>query len=137
MIKSLKLQKPLSVLLALLMFFSSVGIISASASDNEDEGIVPYFSTISSAYAAIKISGIKATCAASLSSQYNANLSITMQLQKKKSGGAYDTVETWKKSSYGSSLSDEQSRAINLLSDYRLVATFVAGGEQTIIIRNS
>jgi len=124
MFKTKHTLKLFCTILALLMTFCSASL-SVQANDKE---ITPYFSTIASASSAIRISGIKATCSATLTSNRSVSLKIKMELQKKKSSG-YETVETWTASRTGSILTDEESRNINILYDYRLKTTFTAGSE--------
>lgn len=125
--------KRLSFLLALLCICSCCAIsqpVTAKAATPDE--IMPLYTTINSARASIVISGIKATCSATLTSQRTTSLKIKMELQKKKSG-VYSTVETWTKSKTDTSISDSHTRNINILYDYRLKATFTAGSETIVI----
>lgn len=78
------------------------------------------------------ISGIKATCKASLFAKKSTALKIKMELQKKKSD-RYETVETWTKSGNGLKLDLQETRNINRLSKYRIKATFTAGSEKEVV----
>lgn len=133
MVKSNKyVIKIISLLLALFCLCSSMVFGQAkSAQAAMPETAVPYFTTISSTTHSINISGIKATCTATVRSQKSTTLKLKMELQKKKSG-AYSTIETWEHSKTGVSLSASESRNINILSDYRLKTTFTAGSESTV-----
>ncbi len=107
--------------------------ICANAATSKNNSIVsPLYTTIETNTAYISISGIKATCNATVTSQYSAQLKIKMELQKKKSTG-YETVETWTSSKYGYSMSYTESRNINVLCDYRLKATITAGSETIVV----
>lgn len=125
--------KRLSFLLALLCICSCCAIsqpVTAKAAAPDE--IMPLYTTVNSANCSIVISGIKATCSASLTSQKSASLKIKMEIQKKKSG-VYSTVKTWTKSKTGNAISDSQTRNINILYDYRLKATLTAGSETIVI----
>lgn len=78
------------------------------------------------------ISGIKATCKASLFAKKPTALKIKIELQKKKSD-RYETVETWTKSGNGLKLDLLETRNINRLSKYRIKATFTAGSEKEVV----
>ena len=80
----------------------------------------------------LTISGIKATCKASLFAKKSTTLKIKLELQKKKSDG-YETVETWTKSGNGLKLDLLETRNINRLCKYRIKATFTAGSEKEIV----
>lgn len=124
--------KVLSCLLAVLCLCSSMvfGQAKVAEAAMPDE-IMPLYTTIASTSHGIVISGIKATCSATVSAQKSTTLKLKMELQKKKSG-AYSTIETWEHSKTGVSLSASESRNINILSDYRLKTTFTAGSESTV-----
>lgn len=123
--KMTKTLKRLSVIFALIMTFCSVAFPLQAA---ESDGISPLFINIETAASGIRISGIKATCSATLTSDSSMSLKIVMEIQKKKSSG-YSTVKTWTSSRTGTILSISESRTINILYDYRLKTTFTAGGE--------
>ena len=80
----------------------------------------------------LTISGIKATCKASLFAKKSTTLKIKLELQKKKSDG-YETVETWTKSGNGLKLDLLETRNINRLCKYRIKASFTAGSEKEIV----
>ena len=88
----------------------------------------PYYINCGNTNSEIKISGIKATCSASLRVNKSMTLSIKMEIQKKKSSG-YETLKTWTGSKTGTYLTMSESRNIKLFSDYRLKVTFTAGSE--------
>lgn len=121
------------VLIALSLMIALNGTLVCNAAV-ENEEITPYYVNISSSYANLSISGIKATCNASLSSKSSVSLSIKMELQKKKSSG-YETVKTWTSSKTGTYLSMSESRNINILSTYRLKVTLTAGSETEVVYR--
>lgn len=123
-------SKPIKLFLCLFMMFSLLAPCAAvSAADAEE--ITPMAAVIDSYSCGITISGVTAKCNAWLQSSYNATLRITMELQKKNSSG-YENVKTWTSSTYGRVHSMSESRAINLLSDYRLKVTFTAGNESRV-----
>lgn len=86
------------------------------------------YTTIETSQCTLKISGIKATCEASIKSKQSTTLKIKMELQKEKSSG-YETVKTWTSSKTGTALAMTETRNINILYDYRLKVTFTAGSE--------
>jgi hypothetical protein len=114
--------------------FSTSAIAKAETETNDDNEILLRYSTIAITSTSFSISGVKATCTASLKPQYSTNLKIVMELQKKKSSG-YETVETWTSSTTGISLSTSKSRTINVLSTYRLKVTYTAGSETTVVYK--
>lgn len=126
------LMKVLSIALAALTVFGCSVAVNAAGTPYEVAS--PYYVNILSTTADLTISGIKATCTASLKSKSSMKLSIKMELQKEKSSG-YETVETWTASKTGTSLSMSESRLINALSDYRLKVTFTAGSETQVVYR--
>ncbi len=122
------IKKSLSVVLIFTMLFS-VFVINSSAEIVEDENVVmPRFTTISAVATSFTISGINSTSSVSLSSQYSTSLYIKIELQKEKSTG-YETIETWTKSGTGLVLALEKDRLINVFSDYRIKVTCTAGSE--------
>lgn len=127
--KSIK-TKTVTALTCILMVFSIL-IPTLSVSAAEESEIQPMAAVIDSYTYGISISGIKATCSATLQSSYAANLRITMELQKETSSG-YENVETWTSSKYGSFLSVSESKTINVFSDYRLKVTVTANTETKV-----
>lgn len=121
-------RKIISILLAVLTIFSTA--IVASASESDDNGIVPYYAD-GIHNAQFSISGIKATCSADIRVSSSKYLKIVMELQKKKSNG-YETIKTWTSSKTGTRLSMSESRNINALCTYRLKVTYTAGNEQVV-----
>lgn len=126
MVNKINLKKLLCLLMSALMIFSISN--AAYAAVPKEDMISPLYVSIDSTTSSITISGVKATCKASLTAKSSMSLKITMELQKEKSSG-YETVETWTKNGTGKVLSDNQSRTINIFSDYRLKTTFTAGSE--------
>lgn len=122
------MKKAISILLILTMLFSCFAIMS-SAVETEDENVVmPRFTTISSVSTSFTISGINSTSTVILTAKKSTSLYIKIELQKEKSTG-YETIETWTKSGTGISLGLEETRLINVFSDYRIKVTCTAGGE--------
>lgn len=122
----------IAIIMILISTFSTN--VVANAKVKNDDIISPQYAIIQSNSTSISINGIKATCTATLKSQYSTSLKIKMELQKKKSSG-YETVETWTSSRTGVSLAMSKSKNINLLYDYRLKATFTAGSESTVVYK--
>ena len=110
------------------MLFSVVSISSSAETTDEDYGVMPCFSTIGSVATSFTISGINSTSSVALTSQYSTSLYIKIELQKEKSTG-YETIETWTKSGTGTHLGLEETRLINVFSDYRIKVTCTAGSE--------
>lgn len=119
----------IAVLLYLLCLFNVP--YSASAKDLGQQSIIPYNINNSYTKTGIEIIGINAQCTACLQSYKSCQLTIKMELQKKKSG-VYETIKTWSAGKTGTALSVSEKRAINLLSDYRLKTTFTAGSENKV-----
>lgn len=86
-------------IIAVLMVFVSAFSVNAvvNAQEKNDDIVLPQYITILDNSTCISINGIKATCAASVTSKQSTSLKIKMELQKKKSNG-YETIETWTKS---------------------------------------
>ncbi len=126
MIKTMK--KTVSILLILTMLFSSFAIMSSAAVVEDDYGVMPCFTTINSVSTSFVISGLNSTSTVSLKAKTSTSLYIKIELQKEKSSG-YETIETWTKSGTGYSLALEESRLINIFSNYRIKVTCTAGSE--------
>ena len=128
----------LSILLSAVLFICSTIYPVAASNVSVDElktyQITPRYTTISSIGARFSIDGLTATTTATLVSLYSTNLKIVIELQKNKSTG-YETIETWTKTGNGVQLSIEESRLINILSDYRAKITYTAGSESTTLYR--
>ena len=122
------IKKSMSVILVLTMLFSVFAINSFAETSNEENIIMPRFSTISAVTTIFTISGINSTASVSLSAQYSTSLYIKIELQKEKSSG-YETIETWTKSGTGRILVLEETRLINILADYRIKVTCKADNE--------
>lgn len=123
--------KPVKIAISILMLFSLLAPCASVAAAQEDE-ISTMAAVIDSYSLGLTISGITAKCTSRLASSYSTTLRITMELQKKNSSGGYDNVQTWTDSTYGVLLTMSESRAINVLSDYRLKVTFTAGTESRV-----
>lgn len=128
MIKTMK--KAVSILLILTMLFSSFAIMS-SAAVVDDYDVMPCFTTINSVSTSFVISGLNSTSTVVLTSQVSTSLYIKIELQKEKSSG-YETIETWTKSGTGYSLGLEETRLINVFSNYRIKVTCTAGSESHV-----
>lgn len=124
-----RFSKLLCIVLAVFTVFSSA--IPASATVIEENVAVPYYTTIGTTSYAVSISGITASCRASITSKTSTTLKIVMELQKKGSSG-YSTVKTWSDSRTGTTLAVSGSKTINILSTYRLKVTFTAGSETKV-----
>ncbi len=122
------IKKSVSVLLILTMLFSVFAINAVGAEVEEDYGIMPCWSTISTISTSFVISGINSTSTVLLCSQYEASLHIKIELQKL-SSGTYKTIETWTKTTTDTSVVLEKTRLINAFCDYRIKVTCIAGSE--------
>lgn len=122
------IKTSISLLLILTMLFSVFAINSFAESDDVDYGIMPCFTTISTVSTSFTISGLNSTSFVALTAQYSTSLYIKIELQKEKSTG-YETLETWTKSGTGTYLNLEETRLINIFSDYRIKVTCTAGSE--------
>ncbi|MBR4890870.1 MAG: hypothetical protein IKU15_06245 [Clostridia bacterium] len=129
MIKTMK--GIVSILLILTMLFSSFAIMSSAAVVDDDYGVMPCFTTISSVATSFTISGLNSISTVVLTAKTSTSLYIKIELQKEKSSG-YETLETWTKSGTGKSMSLEETRLINVFSNYRIKVTCIAGGETHI-----
>lgn len=126
MIKTM--NKTVSILLILVLLFSSFSIMSSAAVVEDDYDVMPCFTTIGSVSTSFTISGLNSTSSVVLIAKTSTSLSIKIELQKEKSSG-YETIETWTKSGTGTSLGLEETRLINVFSNYRIKVTCTAGGE--------
>lgn len=129
MVKTMK--KTVSIILILTMLFSTFAITSSAAVVNDGNDVMPYFTTINSVSTSFVISGLNSTSTVSLKAKTSTSLSIKIELQKEKSSG-YETIETWTKSGTGYSLALEETRLINVFSNYRIKVTCTAGSESHI-----
>lgn len=121
------IKKSMSILLVLAMLFS-VFAINSFAETNDENVIMPRFTTISAVTTVFTISGINSTSSVMLSTQYSTSLYIKIELQKEKSSG-YETIETWTKSGTGTAMILEETRLINVFADYRIKVTCKADNE--------
>lgn len=122
------IKKSMSLLLVLTMLFSVFAISSSAETTDEENVIMPRFTTISAVTTVFTISGINSTASVSVSAQYSTSLYIKIELQKEKSSG-YETIETWTKSGTGTVLLLEETRLINIFADYRIKVTCKADNE--------
>ncbi len=126
-----KLIKIMSIIMAMLIALSASTVAFAETDDSTDTEIVYRYTTIGTNTARLSISGITASCSASLTAKYATSLYIKMELQKK-SSGTYSTVKTWTKSANSTGTAVTGSRTINPLSTYRLKVTFKADNETVV-----
>ena len=126
--QSIRVKQIFAILFSVLLVFSSCIAANADTNDN----LSTCYTEINSRDVHLTISGIKATCKASLFAKKPTALKIKMELQKKKSD-RYETVETWTKSGNGLKLDLQETRNINRLSKYRIKATFTAGSEKEVV----
>lgn len=130
MSKAVKISNTfVSILLSFLILIGMTSVANASVNGNNE--LAPCYINIANKSESITISSIKATCAASMSTNRTMRLTIKMELQKKKSNG-YETIKTWTSSKTGTRLSMSESRNINALCTYRLKVTYTAGNEQVV-----
>ena len=121
------LRRSFSVVLVFAVILSMFSIC-VNAETIEEPFVTPRFTTISSVSTAFTISGLNSTSFVALKSQYSTSLYIKIELQKEKSSG-YETLETWTKSGTGTYLALEETRLINVFSEYRIKVTCTAGSE--------
>ena len=122
------MRKIVSILLVLTILCSVFAINSSASVVEEDYSVMPCFTTISSVATSFTISGLNSTSSVVLKAQTSTSLYIKIELQKEKSAG-YETIETWTKSGSGITLTLEETRLINVFSNYRIKVTCTAGGE--------
>ena len=122
------MKKGLSIILMLTMLFSIFAINISAADVEEENTIMPRWSSISGVATCFIISGINSTSSVSITSKYSTSLYIKIELQKEKSTG-YETIETWEKSGTGTVLALEEKRLINVFADYRIKVTARADSE--------
>ncbi len=121
------IRQSFSIILILTMLISIFSIY-AYAESTEEPVATPRFTTISSVATSFTISGLNSTSSVVLSAKTSTSLYIKIELQKEKSSG-YETLETWTKSGTGTVLSLEETRLINVFSEYRIKVTCTAGSE--------
>ena len=122
------IKKSLSVILVLTMLFSIFAINSSASTVEEENTVMPRWSSISGVSTCFTISGINSISTVVITSKYETSLYIKIELQKEKSTG-YETLETWTKSGTGTYLVLEETRLINIFADYRIKVTATADGE--------
>ncbi len=127
-------KRSISAILVLALLFSLFSINCFAAEAEEDYGVMPCWTTIESILARFTISGINSTSYVKLTSGVSTSLKITVNLQKLKSG-TYETIETWTETGTGKTLILDESRLINILSDYRIKVTCKAGSETDVQYR--
>lgn len=123
-----------AVLCLLLALFLLGGTWTAYAAVDDPPAITPYYVNIGKHVGYFEISGIKATCKATLQTGKSMKLTIKMELQKLKSS-TYETIKTWSSSKTGTTLTMSESRNINIFCDYRLKITYTAGSETVVVYR--
>lgn len=121
-------RKSFGMVLIFTMLFSVFAVNSSATTVEEENTIMPRFSTISAVSTSFTISGLNSTSSVSVSAKYSTSLYIKIELQKEKSTG-YETIETWTKSGTGTYLLLEEDRLINIFADYRIKVTCTADSE--------
>ena len=111
--QSTRIKQIFAIVFSVLLMFSSCIVANADINDS----ISICYAEINSRDVNLTISGIKATCKASLFAKKSTTL----------------TVETWTKSGNGLKLDLLETRNINRLCKYRIKATFTAGSEKEIV----
>lgn len=120
-------KRLLAILICAVMVFSCVQI-SALA-------VVPLrYNYVKDKDCSFSISGANSTSKAKLVATKKMELSVTMELQKLKSG-EYKTIETWSESKTATLIEMSEKRIINVLSTYRLKVTFEVGNETIVCFR--
>ena len=122
------MKKSVSIFLILTMLLSIFAVMSSAAVVEDDYSVMPCFTTISAVSTSFIISGLNSTSTVVLSAKTSTSLYIKIELQKEKSSG-YETLETWTKSGTGTYLALEETRLINVFSNYRIKVTCKAGSE--------
>lgn len=123
-------KKSLCLVLVLTTLFSIFAIQTSAVSEDENT-IMPRFSVIDAVSTSFTISGINSTSSVVLTSKYSTTLYIKIELQKEKSG-VYETIETWTQFGNGTYVMLEETRLINVFSNYRIKVTCIADNEQHI-----
>lgn len=124
-----KTTKSVIVLLFAMILMLQGGMFCfAGSSDDQEPDQRGRYINISNITSSCVISGVTASCNASMFCKSSVSMTIKMELQKLQSG-SYSTVKTWTESKTGTSLSVTKTKLINVLSTYRLKATFTAGSE--------
>lgn len=127
-----RITKILAVILtlAMLITLSCIGFAEDDPFSKEAEPGTRY-TYIDRTDASFTISGLNSTSYGYIKAKQTCALSITLELQKLKSG-VYETIATWSDSATGTSLSLTKTRLINVFATYRLKATFTAGSETVV-----
>lgn len=130
-------KKTSSIILCLVIMFSafSVSFVSNAAVIEDENEIMPLWTTIDIYGVDFDVSGFTATASVTLTSQVKTLLKIVIYLQKETSSG-YETVESWnasKKSAY--SLGLEESTTANIFYNYRIKVIMTAGSETITVYR--
>ena len=130
------IKKCLSIFLVFVMLFSVLAINVSAAETEEDEyGVMPCWSILSTVATSFTISGIVATVSVLVTSQFTVNLMIKVELQKETSSG-YETVEIWDAfETNGMELGLEESKIINIFANYRVRIVCLAGNEQHVVYK--
>ncbi|MBQ6171071.1 MAG: hypothetical protein IJK34_00385 [Clostridia bacterium] len=124
-----KLKVLMSLLIVFLFAFQLCAVAFAQGNDADTQKPDPIrYTNIDSYNYDCYISGLKIYANASLTAKRSMYLSITIELQKLKSGD-YEPIESWSDSKTGITMSLNADRLINLLATYRIKVTFNAGGE--------
>lgn len=129
-------RKSLSILLCLIMVFSvfSISLVSTAAEVEDENIIMPRWTTIETYGVGFDVSGLTATASVTLTSQVKTSLKIVVYLQKEISSG-YETVKTWTKTGTGYLLTLEESATANIFLNYRIKVVMTAGTESITVYR--
>ena len=126
--QSIRVKQIFAILFSVLLMFSSCIAANADTNDN----LSTCYAEINRYNAKLSISGIKATCKASLFAKKSTDLKIKMELQIY-TLSLHDALPIWNGSKNGTSLIMTETRNINRLSKYRIKATFTAGSEKEVV----
>lgn len=129
-------KKSLSMILCLVMIFSafSVSFVSNAAAVDDDNEIMPLWTTIEGYGVDFQVSGFTATPVVTLTSQVKTSLKIVVYLQKETSSG-YETVKTWTTTGTGYGISLEETATVNIFLNYRIKVVMTAGSETITVFR--
>lgn len=125
-------KKFFSVIITFFLLCSCCFVAKAEVLNADDaQYSTQRYSTVESSRCGIKNSGANASMYAILQTRENTSLSITMELQKSKSG-IFKTIETYETTTVGRFLDINETRLINVFATYRLKVTFTAGSETVV-----
>lgn len=120
--------------LVMLLSVFSVSFVSNAAEIENENIIMPRWTTIATYGVGLYVSGFTATASVTLTSQVKTSLKIVIYLQKETSSG-YETVKTWTKNDTGYATSLEESTTANIFLNYRIKVVMTAGTETITVYR--